>query len=176
MGLPCRHLFAIRASQNLPIFELQPVANRWHKDYQLLVGTTCDCEGQMEDDEADHGISLSRFEMEMPSTSTLSRNQKYKNIVGIGQKLAMVASECGMPEFRRKYNTLESLLLHWENSVEVCVVPVQDVADSKAVNRISAMSPTKEKSGLVSNLLHLVYHIPCKFIVTIMHVVYMVLI
>ena len=37
MGLPCRHLFAVRASQNLPVFELQLVTDRWRKDYQLLV-------------------------------------------------------------------------------------------------------------------------------------------
>ena len=105
----------------------------------------------MEDDEANNGMSLSRFEMKAPSTSTLSRNQKYKKVVGIGQKLAMVASECGMPEFRRKCSTIESLLQHWENNVEVCVVPVQDVADSKAVS--SAVSPMKETSDHVSNLI-----------------------
>ena len=65
--------------------------------------------------------------------------------------LAMVASECGMPEFRRKCSTIESLLQHWENNVEVCVVPVQDVADSKAVS--SAVSPMKETSDHVSNLI-----------------------
>ena len=102
----------------------------------------------MEDDEANNGMSLSRFEMKVPSTSTLSRNQKYKKVVGIGQKLAMVASECGMPEFRRKCSTIESLLQHWENNVEVCV---QDVADSKAVS--SAVSPMKETSDHVSNLI-----------------------
>ena len=91
-----------------------------------------------EDDEANNGMSL-------------SRNQKYKKVVGIGQKLAMVASECGMPEFRRKCSTIESLLQHWENNVEVCVVPVQDVADSKAVS--SAVSPMKETSDHVSNLI-----------------------
>ena len=57
----------------------------------------------------------------------------------------MVASECGMPDFRRKYSTIESLLLHWENNVEVCVVPVDEVADSTAA--------TKETSDDVSNLI-----------------------
>ena len=48
MGLPCRHLFAVRASQNLPVFELALVAERWRKDYQLFVGATCDYDGQRE--------------------------------------------------------------------------------------------------------------------------------
>ena len=100
MGLPCRHLLAARASQNLPAFESYLVADRWRKDYQILVGSTCGHEGEMEDNEASNGISFSRLEMPVTSTSTLSRNQKYKKVVEIGQKLAMVASECGMPQFR----------------------------------------------------------------------------
>ena len=36
MGLPCRQVFAVRTSQNLPVFNLQLVVRRWHKDYQLL--------------------------------------------------------------------------------------------------------------------------------------------
>ena len=93
MGLPYRHIFAVRASQNLPVFELHLVADRWRKDYQLLVSTTCGPEGEMEDNEASNGISFSRIEMEVPCNSTLSRNQKYRKVIGIGQKLAMVASE-----------------------------------------------------------------------------------
>ena len=148
MGLPCRHLLAARASQNLPAFESYLVADRWRKDYQILVGSTCGHEGEMEDNEASNGISFSRLEMPVTSTSTLSRNQKYKKVVEIGQKLAMVASECGMPEFRKKCSIIESLLLHWENNTEVCVVPVQDVAGSGAV--VSGMHPTEEASDHVS--------------------------
>ena len=37
MRLPCWHIFAVRASQNLPVFEVQLVARRWHKDFQLLM-------------------------------------------------------------------------------------------------------------------------------------------
>lgn len=117
MGLPCRHLFAVRASQNLPVFELALVAERWRKDYQLLVGATCDYDGQREEI---NDISLSRFETEVPSTSTLSRNQKYKKVIGIGQKLAMVASECGMPDFRRKYSTIESAPTLGEQCRSLC--------------------------------------------------------
>ena len=51
-GLPCRHLFAVRTSQNLPVFELQLVADRWRRNYQLLVSTSFDFDGEMEDSEA----------------------------------------------------------------------------------------------------------------------------
>ena len=67
----------------------------WSLCYQLLVGATCDYDGQREEI---NDMSLSKFETEIPSTSNLSRNLKYKKVIGIGQKLAMVASECGMPD------------------------------------------------------------------------------
>ena len=46
--------------------------------------------------------------------STLSKNQKYRKALGIGQKLAALTSECGMNEFKRKTLVLENLLNYWE--------------------------------------------------------------
>ena len=127
MQLPCRHIFAVRASQGLSVFDLQLVADRWRKDYQLLVSTGSVCDS-MEQDPPSNPMSFSKLKVESQSTSTLSRNQKYTKALGIGQKMAMIASECGMSEFRRKYTVIESLLQHWENNVDVCVVPLQDSA------------------------------------------------
>ena len=42
---------------------------------------------------------------------------------------------------------IESLLPHWENNTEVCVVQVQDVAGSRAA--VSGMHPTREASDQV---------------------------
>ena len=58
--------------------------------------------------------------------STLSKNQKYRKALGIGQKLAALSSECGMAEFRRKFVLLESLQSNWERNCDVEIVPVQD--------------------------------------------------
>ena len=55
MGLPCRHIFAVRASQNLPVFEVQLVARRWHKDYQLLMNES---EVLGDHDEGDNGSAF----------------------------------------------------------------------------------------------------------------------
>ena len=35
--------------------------------------------------------------------STLSKNQKYKKALGLGQKLAALTSECGMSEFKGRF-------------------------------------------------------------------------
>jgi len=52
MELPCWHIFAVRASQNLPVFKVQLVARRWHKNYQLLINES---EVSVDHDEGDNG-------------------------------------------------------------------------------------------------------------------------
>lgn len=122
MGLPCRHIFAVRTSQNLQAFDLHLVARRWHKDYQLLVdpSETSDFQG------CSATIELSTIVTKGPSMSTLSKNQKYKKALGCGQKLAALTSECGMTEFKRKILVLENLFNYWENNCDVEIVPLQE--------------------------------------------------
>jgi len=87
MGLPCRHIFAVRASQNLPAFELKLVAERWHKDYQLLVDPP---DSHMEEDSSVAAeVQVSTISTTAPSKCTLSKNQKYKKTLRAGQKLLL---------------------------------------------------------------------------------------
>ena len=81
MGLPCRHMIAVRISQNLPVFDLHLVARRWHKDYQLLVDPS-DQTPDLQDSSA--MVELSTIVTKGPSMSTLSKNQKYRKALGIG--------------------------------------------------------------------------------------------
>ena len=41
-----------------------------------------------------------------------------------------MASQCGMPEFREKYATIESLVHLWEDNVPFTLVPITDSRDS----------------------------------------------
>ena len=125
MGLPCRHIFAVRASQNLPVFEVQLVARRWHKDFQLLMDPSEVSDDRDEEDKSG-ALQVSSLITNFPLKSTLSKNQKYKKALGLGQKLAALSSECGMAEFRRKVVVLESLLSYWERNCDVKIVPVQE--------------------------------------------------
>lgn len=136
MGLPCRHIFAARAMKELPTFELSMVSKRWHKDYQLSVHSeTVD---QFITDDCSPGHSSVSI-CSLPSTSainrTLSRNQKYNKMFAIGKKLASIACEFGMPEFRRKIGVIESILHHWENNSEVEVVAIQET-DTQMVSSV----------------------------------------
>ncbi|XP_065913600.1 uncharacterized protein [Dysidea avara] len=71
-------------------------------------------------------LQVSSLITNFPLKSTLSKNQKYKKALGLGQKLAALSSECGMAEFRRKVVVLESLLSYWERNCDVKIVPVQE--------------------------------------------------
>lgn len=128
MGLPCRHLFTVRTAKKLPVFDLQMVARRWLKEYQLLVGDTDECSDVMDVDcDCDSNtLSVSQVTVNSQITSTLSRNQKYRKMLEVGQKLAMVASEHGMLDFRKKYDAVQSLLHCWENNIEVDVLPTSE--------------------------------------------------
>ena len=117
----------------------------------------------MEGDKSDHGISLSRFEMEMPSTSILSRNQKYEKVTGIGQKLTMVASECGMPNLEGNTVPL-NLCSYTERTMSKSVMFLLMLLTLKLLTLV--LSPTKDRSDVVTYYISYVM-----FHVAIMHVV-----
>lgn len=56
-------------------------------------------------------VQVSTIVTKGPSMSTLSKTQKYKKALGLGQKLAALTSECGMTEFKRKISILETLFV-----------------------------------------------------------------
>ena len=43
-------------------------------------------------------------------SKTLARNQKYNKMLSLCQTLAVVASQCGMADFREKYANIEKLV------------------------------------------------------------------
>ena len=62
-------------------------------------------------------------------------------------------NECGMSDFRRKYSVLESLLQHWENNVEVNIVPLED---SETIIPSNTQSPEEPNSHVSNCMLHAV--------------------
>ena len=59
-------------------------------------------------------------------SATLSKNQKYRKLIEMGEKLAVAASVCGMVEFTEKYNSLEKILSLWEANTPFVVVPTEE--------------------------------------------------
>jgi len=72
MGLLHLFVFAMRNFQNLPVFEVQLLARKWHKDYQLMnlkyqVIMTKEIGGTFQ---------VSVITTNLPLQSTLSKNQR----------------------------------------------------------------------------------------------------
>ena len=62
-------------------------------------------------------------------SKTLARNQKYNKMLSLCQKLAVVASQCAMADFREKYANIEKLVKYWESSTPVVIMPINDQAE-----------------------------------------------
>ena len=127
MLMPCRHVFKYRLHCGLEVFNRSLVADRWLKQFQIHV---CDDDFQNDDGQSSNEAQISSVSATSYLGSTLARNQKYRKILSLTDKLAVMASQCGMPEFRQKYATIESLVHMWEENVPFMVVPITDSSSS----------------------------------------------
>ena len=124
--MPCRHIFLARIQNGLEVFDCSLVAERWLKSYQVHVG---ECENVMtKSDVQPSEVTMSCIKAIPSLSSTLSKNQKYCKILSLSQKLAVLASNCGMPDFRQKYSDVENLISFWENNVSFAIIPTSDTS------------------------------------------------
>ena len=130
MLMPCRHVFKCRLVSGLVVFDQSLVVDRWLKQYQIHVGECT--ENNQDDDNGDLSNEAQRSSVLSTSflCSTLAHNQKYHKILSLTNKLAVLTSQCGMPEFREKYATVESLVHLSEENVPFTIVPITDPPNS----------------------------------------------
>lgn len=105
MLMPCRHVFKCRLDCGLVTLDQSLVADRWLKECQICIGESNDESLQDGNNVDDIGGLSNEAQISSVSSSsflgsTLARNQKYRKILSLTNKLAVVASQCGMPEFR----------------------------------------------------------------------------
>ena len=127
LGLPCRHIFAARRKLNQVIFCTTMVRDRWLKSYQIQVPGSKDF---MQLDLSDVSLQSDQFTwtyplQKKPLKATLSQNQKYKKALEVGQKIAGVASQVGMPNLKEMFSVLQQLLSYWENNESIVVIPMK---------------------------------------------------
>ena len=128
MWLPCRHVFSARNFLQLPLFHASMVPESWFKQYQLCVnGSSYEI---ADNHENNHELYISSFTEKVLSTTTLSQGQKFKKMLSLCHKLAAVASQSGMPEFRKKYADVENILQCWEQNVSVMLTVANDLTTS----------------------------------------------
>ena len=108
--MPCRHIFNVRLSLHIPLFEEGMVPKRWLRSYQSNVKfdqAVCSTNGHASCafgtvSEQDR-VHVSNLSTKTKLSGTLARNQKFQKMQTLCQKLATIASLCGMPQFREKY-------------------------------------------------------------------------
>ena len=136
--MPCRHIFAVRQSLSMSAFEEEMVGQRWLKSYQskdMFDQSTA----SISDDAADslvvqeNQVRMSTLNSEAKLTGTLARNQKFRKMQSLCQKLAVIASECGMPQYREKYGQVSTLIDLWERNIPAVVCAVSDSEVRKTV-------------------------------------------
>ena len=109
MQLPCRHQFAARSKCGARDFDVSQVRERWLKSYQLRVSvhmhqeefSNCQDEASLSLSDL-NGAVISVLGKSSGFSGTLGKNQKYQKMLTLTQRLAVVGSECGMKEFKKK--------------------------------------------------------------------------
>ena len=114
MGLPCRHIFAVRqaASENMYDESLRDI--RWTNDFfknnQLIFSKSFTV------DDEPGAVQVIRKKHKI-----LNKAQKFRESSTITTKLAQLASDVRSVEYLRQMDVLKSLAWYWENGREVSI-------------------------------------------------------
>ena len=97
------------------------VVNRWKKSYQILPEVAVENEPTNTEFECNvnerKSIQIHKLSSAKPILKgTLSQSQKYTKMNNSCKRLATIASQCGMPEFREKYAQIETIFDFWSTN------------------------------------------------------------
>ena len=129
--MPCRHIFAIRLSLTVPTFKEEMVGQGWLKSYQSKdmfdQSTSSVSDGDLDSFIAqENHVHMSTLNSECKLSGTLARNQMFRKMQSLCQKLATIASECGMPQYREKYTQVTKLVDLWERNIPALIHAASD--------------------------------------------------
>ena len=112
--MPCHHIFNVCLSLHIPISEEGMVSKRWLRSYQSAgmfdqaVYSTNYHASRASGIVSEQGrVHVSNLSTKSKLSGALARNQKFQKMQTLCQKLATMASHCGMPQFREKYAQIE---------------------------------------------------------------------
>ena len=125
LGLPCRHLFFARSYLQLTTFQTTMVADRWLKSYQIINEIIPQDEEAIEVRTINQTLQIDKVPFKPKEKVTLSQSQKYTKMLKFCQKLAAIASQCGMPEFCEKFSTIESIIELWDKNIPFYIQKVR---------------------------------------------------
>ena len=109
LGLPCRHLFFARSYLQLTTFVATMVSDQWLKSYQMFDKIAPE-DARAIEVMSNQSMQIDKLSMKPKDKSSLSQSQKYTKMFNTCQKLAAIASHCGMSEFCKKFLQSKPLL------------------------------------------------------------------
>ena len=107
--LPCRHIFAIRATNGFNLYDKNLVAIRCTLDFAFL--SHSHSATQDKPSIVDHSSTAAET-----AHNRLPGHQKYRKALKVCQELASLASEVGMTEFTQRMETLNQTKQEWMGS------------------------------------------------------------
>lgn len=134
MGLPCKHILAVRELLNITIFEPELCNIRWSKNFYLdsyskiLGNGTCHLESH-----------LNTTQIQQRSSKVLSYNEKYRKTVKTTQQLTALISELSSREYNKVLGSIALIndILGQGGHFIVCEVTMNgddDISDINYVN------------------------------------------
>ena len=117
MHRPCRHQFAARAKLGVELIKRKDIGERWLKSYQLHVPAVDEHIDEVNIASVSDSPAISAVKKQNKLIESLSKAQKYRKMLNLSQKLAVIGSEYGMKEFRSKISQVEELLQCWEQNI-----------------------------------------------------------
>lgn len=115
MGLPCKHIFKVRALLNILAFCQSLVHERWTREYyqsverfpSMIVDHHEEKDCPHTGDDATAAFHITALQEQQGKTSKiLSQAQKFKKGLQIAQTMASLLSEGGMATFGARYDVL----------------------------------------------------------------------
>ena len=127
MGLPCKHIFMVRALLNMPAFCKSLVHERWTMEHYRSVERVPSMPSVQNEEDClytqDHATGdfqvTTMQEQQHHHLKSLSQAQKFRKGLQIAQVMASLLSEGGMQTFRARYNVLQPITRSWQLGREV---------------------------------------------------------
>lgn len=99
------------------------VADRWLKSYQML-DKIVPQDAEAIEVTTNQSLQIDKLPLKPKEKVTLSQSQKYRKMLNTSEKLAAIASHCGMPEFCEKLSTIETIIKLWDKNVPFSIEKV----------------------------------------------------
>ena len=117
MSLPCRHIFALRAKLEVPLFDPDMCNERWTSAYYRATQRLFS---------ASSAQPILATTVSKEHRRKLSQHEKFRKASLLSSELASVASEASTVHFSRRLKVIRDIIMHWKNGEEVAIVDVQD--------------------------------------------------